>query len=73
MLKYRHLQAILLGTPVQLVQISNLFNFCQSHGNSSMHLGSRCGRDELLMFRPSIRMREKADLSHFKCCMVVGA
>ncbi len=47
----------------------------QSHGSNSMHLGlyNRCGEDDLLMFKPSIRMGKKGDLSDFEHGMVVGA
>ncbi len=38
-----------------------------------MHLGSRCGEDDLLKFKPSIRMGKKGDLSDFERGMVVGA
>ncbi len=34
---------------------------------------SRCGEDDLLKFKPSIRMRKKGDLSDFEHGMVVGA
>ncbi len=34
---------------------------------------SRCGEDDLLMFKPSIRMGKKVDLSDFKRGMFVGA
>jgi len=34
---------------------------------------SRCGEDDLLKFKPSIRMGKKGDLSDFECGMVVGA
>ncbi len=34
---------------------------------------SRCGEDDLLMFKPSIRMGKKVDLRDFKCGMFVGA
>ncbi len=35
-------------------------------------LASRCGEDDLLKFKPSIRMGKKRDLSDFECGMVVG-
>ncbi len=38
-----------------------------------MHLASRCGEEELLKFKLSIRMGKKGDLSDFECGMVVGA
>ncbi len=38
-----------------------------------MHLASRCGEEELLKFKPSIRMGKKGDLSDFERGMVVGA
>ncbi len=40
-----------------------------------MHLGmgSRCGKNDLLKFKPSIRMGKKGDLSDFERGMVVGA
>ncbi len=34
---------------------------------------SRCGEDDLLKFKPSIRMGKKGDLSDFERGMVVGA
>ncbi len=34
---------------------------------------SRCGEDDLLKFKPSIRMEKKGDLSDFERGMVVGA
>ncbi len=34
---------------------------------------SRCGEEDLLKFKPSIRMGKKGDLSNFECGMVVGA
>ncbi len=34
---------------------------------------TRCGEDDLLKFKPSIRMGKKEDLSDFECGMVVGA
>ncbi len=34
---------------------------------------SRCGKDDLLKFKPSIRMGKKGDLSDFEHGMVVGA
>ncbi len=36
-------------------------------------LASRCGEDDLLKFKLSIRMGKKGDLSDFECGMVVGA
>ncbi len=36
-------------------------------------LASRCGEDDLLKFKPSIRMGKKGDLSDFERGMVVGA
>ncbi len=36
-------------------------------------LASRCGEDDLLKFKPSIRMGKKRDLSDFERGMVVGA
>ncbi len=35
-------------------------------------LASRCGEDDLLKFKPSIRMGKKEDLSDFERVMVVG-
>ncbi len=34
---------------------------------------SICGEDDLLKFKPSIRMGKEGDLSDFECGMVVGA
>ncbi len=34
---------------------------------------TRCGEDDLLKFKPSIRMGMKGDLSDFESGMVVGA
>ncbi len=34
---------------------------------------SRCGEDDLLKFKPSVRMGKKGDLSDFERGMVVGA
>ncbi len=34
---------------------------------------SRCGEDDLLKFKPSIRIGKKGDLSDFECGMIVGA
>ncbi len=36
-------------------------------------LASRCGEDDLLKFKPSIRMGKKGDLGDFEPGMVVGA
>ncbi len=39
-----------------------------------MHLGrcGRCGEDDMLKFKPSIRMGKKGDLSDFERGMFVG-
>ncbi len=37
-----------------------------------MHLGIKCGEDDLLKFKLSIRMGKKGDLSDFEREMVVG-
>ncbi len=34
---------------------------------------SRCGEEDLLKFKPNIRMGKKGDLNNFECGMVVGA
>ncbi len=36
-------------------------------------LASRCGEDDLLKFKPSVRMGKKGDLSDFERGMFVGA
>ncbi len=38
-----------------------------------MQLGSRCGEDDLLEFKPSVRTGKKGDLSDSERGMVVGA
>ncbi len=60
--------ATLLGTPVQL------FGWSANNVAATQCISAhRHGQDDLLKFKPSIRMGKKGDLSDFECGMVVGA
>ncbi len=67
-----HSPATILGAPVQLLGNTN----CKSVNHMAATqciLASRCGEDDLLAFKPSIRMGKKGDLSVFERGMIVGA
>ncbi len=69
---YIHSLSTLLDIPVQLHGNTN----CKSANHmaaTQCSWASRCGEDDLLKFKPSIRMGKKGDLSDFECGMVVGA
>ncbi len=61
----------LLGTPVQL--LGNTGCWSANHMAAAQCIyASRCGEDDLLKFKPSIRTGKKGDLSDFERGMVVG-
>ncbi len=70
---YIHTHALyLLSKPLQLLGNTN-FYLANHTAATQCILASRCGEDDVLKFKPSIRMRKKRDLSDFERGMVVGA
>ncbi len=65
---YTHTSTTLLGT-----QFNCLVTLIANQPITWQQLNAtRCGEDDLLKFKPSIRMGKKGDLSDFECGMVVG-
>lgn len=67
--KYAHLTLY----QAQLFNCSLTQIFNQPITWQQLATNTRCGQNELINVKPSIRMKKESDSSHFKLCMVVGA